>query len=69
MDNDYGGAKALIEVQKRNVFAQCTYHQNRKCGSYKVAYGTGVTHVSLQVARKELQVKAPTVVPKYNNAM
>eukprot|EP00957_Ditylum_brightwellii_P017506 1319216-Ditylum_brightwellii.AAC.1 len=32
------------------------------------ADGTGVTHVSHQVAHKKLQVNAPTVIPKYNNA-
>eukprot|EP00957_Ditylum_brightwellii_P149485 11383738-Ditylum_brightwellii.AAC.1 len=31
--------------------------------------GTGVTHVSHQVARKKLQANAPTVIPKYNNTM
>eukprot|EP00957_Ditylum_brightwellii_P011062 838678-Ditylum_brightwellii.AAC.1 len=33
------------------------------------ADGTGVTHVSHQVAREKLQINAPTVIPKYNNAM
>eukprot|EP00957_Ditylum_brightwellii_P103607 7893512-Ditylum_brightwellii.AAC.1 len=31
--------------------------------------GTGVTHVLRQVAHEKLQVNAPAVIPKYNNAM
>eukprot|EP00957_Ditylum_brightwellii_P128584 9808991-Ditylum_brightwellii.AAC.1 len=33
------------------------------------ADGTDVTHVLHQVAREKLQVNAPPVIPKYNNAM
>eukprot|EP00957_Ditylum_brightwellii_P189628 14434701-Ditylum_brightwellii.AAC.1 len=33
------------------------------------ADGTGVTHVSGQVACEKLQVNSPTVIPKYNSAM